>query len=322
MTDVIRESWLTIKNNIKKKLKKGYVLLIVPNTKAPIRNLPIPYFVFLSFFVLFSINLYFLIRYPFRISEIIKLEYKVYCLREVISKQDKVLRRIDPCLSVTQELEKKLNEQNRFFAEMEQQYNVVRNRKNISIKKIGLVHLPQYTLSSTDQDFSKLGVLNNNLDYLEKEVEATFSSLNSLFTKYKAYDRQLDFTPTIWPLVHQRRISSGYGYRRHPVYKRSIKHQGLDIPARYGTPVRATAEGKITIAGSKGGYGLLVEIDHGYGYKTRYGHNSRLVVKKGRWVKKGQIIAYAGSTGTSTGPHVHYEVRINNVPVNPRPYMK
>ena len=178
MTDVIRESWLATKKSIRKKLKKGYVLLIVPNSKAPIRNLTIPYFIFLSFFILFGINLYFLVRYPFRISEIIKLEYKAYSLREVISKQDKALRRIDPCLRVTHDLEKKLNEQNRFYAEMEQQYNVVRNRKNRSNKNVSLVHLPQYTLSSTDQDFSKLGVLNNNLDYLEKEVEATSSSLS------------------------------------------------------------------------------------------------------------------------------------------------
>ncbi len=326
MEDVISDFWIKTKKNINKKLKKGYLMMVIPNTKGPISYLNIPYLIFVFFFLLLGINFYFLFRYPFRISEVMKLEYRIYCLREVISKQDKDLRRIDPCLKMTKEIEKKLNEANRFFLDMEQEYQVVHNRtanvKRTDQRNYRLVHLPQYKLSSSDQDFSKLAILNNNLDYLEQELETTSSSLENLLAKYKAYDRRLDFTPTIWPLARDRRISSSFGYRRHPVYKQIIKHQGIDIPTRYGTPVRATAEGKVTIAGIQGGYGLLIEINHGYGYRTRYGHNSRLAVKVGQWVKKGQVIAYAGSSGISTATHVHYEVRVNNVPVNPRLYLK
>lgn len=302
--------------------KKGYYLMIVPNKKGKICSVHIPYLIIISFFLLLGINFYFLARYPFRISQIWKLEYHIYNLRQIIARQDKELRRLDPCLKSTQEIEVKLNRANRFHVEMEREYNRLRTRKTSNDPLVFReVHLPRYHLSSADQDLSKLEILNSNLNYLEEEIDFTSQSLNSLLAKYKAYDRQMDFTPTIWPLARDRRISSSFGYRRHPVYNRRMLHQGLDIPTRVGTPVRATAEGKVTIAGARGGYGLLVEIDHGYGYRTRYGHNSRLAVKVGQWVKKGQVIAYAGNTGTSTGPHVHYEVRVNNVPVNPVPYL-
>lgn len=310
------------KRQSKIKKKKGYYLMIVPNKKGETCSLYIPYLIFVSFFLILGVNCYFLFRYPFRISEIWRLEHHIYSLRQIIAQQDKELRRLDPCLKTTQEIEAKLNLANRFIVDMEWEYNRLRNRKTSGDRKeYREVYLPGYQLSSADQDLTKLEVLNRNLEYLEEEISFTSQSLDSLLAKYKAYDRQMDFTPTIWPLARERQISSGFGYRRHPIYKEIIYHQGIDIPTRIGTPVRATAEGKVTIAGVRGGYGLLVEIDHGYGYRTRYGHNSRLAVKVGQWVKKGQIIAYAGSTGTSTGPHVHYEVRVNNVPVNPVPYL-
>jgi murein DD-endopeptidase MepM/ murein hydrolase activator NlpD len=99
-------------------------------------------------------------------------------------------------------------------------------------------------------------------------------------------------------------------------------HEGIDIAARTGTLVRATAAGTVTIARRYGNYGLLVEIKHGsYNLTTRYAHNSKLLVKEGQKVKKGDLIAYVGSTGKSTGPHLHYEVRIGNKPVNPKNYL-
>ncbi|NLM37741.1 MAG: M23 family metallopeptidase [Firmicutes bacterium] len=296
--------------------------MIIPNNKGKVNSLNIPYAVFISFFIIMAANLYFIVRYPFRISEIWELERHVYDLRQIIAKQDKELRRLDPCLKATQMMAGKINTANRFFVDMEIEYNRLRNKKTgektLTYRE---VYLPGYRLSSADQDYSKLALLNSNLSYLEEELAFTSSALDDLLDKYKAYDRQLDFTPTIWPLARDRRISSGFGYRRHPVHKRVIFHHGIDIPSRIGTPVRATAEGTVTYAGTRGGYGLLVEINHGNGYRTRYGHNSRLAVRVGQKVKKGQIIAYVGNTGTSTGPHVHYEVRLNNVPVDPTPYL-
>ncbi len=117
-----------------------------------------------------------------------------------------------------------------------------------------------------------------------------------------------------WPVSG--RISSPFGSRWGRM------HNGLDIAVNTGTPVRAAADGRVTFAGWNGGYGILVIIDHGNNVETRYAHNSRLNVKVGQSVTRGQIIAYSGNTGNSTGPHVHFEIRYRNNPVNPQNYLK
>ena len=125
--------------------------------------------------------------------------------------------------------------------------------------------------------------------------------------------------PSGWPV--RGRVSSPFGPRKSPFSKRQIFHEGIDIAAPSGTPVLASAAGTVVTACYNAGYGNLVVIDHGDGYQTAYGHNSKLFVKAGQKVKKGQKIANVGSTGRSTGPHLHYEVRLNGKPVNPRKYM-
>lgn len=122
--------------------------------------------------------------------------------------------------------------------------------------------------------------------------------------------------PSIWPTKGV--ITSSFGGRVDPVYGGSATHEGLDIANDYGTPIMATAAGTVTFAGStSGGYGNLVEIDHGNGFVTRYGHTSVVLVHEGMQVKQGDTIALMGSTGKSTGSHLHYEVNINGVAVDP-----
>ena len=122
-------------------------------------------------------------------------------------------------------------------------------------------------------------------------------------------------TPGIWPVSGV--VSSHFGFRVSPGGIGSTYHEGLDIASSYGNPVHATANGRITQAGWVNGYGYLVEIDHGNGIKTRYGHNSALLVSVGNQVVQGQTISLIGSTGNSTGPHCHYEVRVNGEAVDP-----
>lgn len=112
-------------------------------------------------------------------------------------------------------------------------------------------------------------------------------------------------------------VTSDYGYRNTGIEGASTFHKGIDLAAPYGTPIYASAEGKISFAGSSDGYGLLVKIKHDGGVETRYGHCSTLLVSSGEYVEKGQVIALVGSTGTSSGNHVHFEVRINGEPVDP-----
>jgi len=119
------------------------------------------------------------------------------------------------------------------------------------------------------------------------------------------------------------KMTSGYSIRRfHPISKRYKAHTGIDYGAPRGTPIMATANGRVTFSGWKGGYGKLLIVKHANGYQTYYGHCSRLLKKRGQLVEQGQVIARVGSTGISTGPHVHYEVRVNGKPINPNKVKK
>lgn len=125
--------------------------------------------------------------------------------------------------------------------------------------------------------------------------------------------------PSIWPVVGF--VSSSFGGRSSPFGRGGQFHKGLDISNRMGTPVLAPAQGTVILAGLDGAYGNSVEINHGGGIITKYGHMQRYSVQNGQWVKRGEIIGYIGMTGRTTGPHLHYEVRLNGVPVNPMRYI-
>lgn len=126
-------------------------------------------------------------------------------------------------------------------------------------------------------------------------------------------------TPSGWPARGW--LTSVFGMRNSPFTGKEKMHEGLDIAARTGTDIMVTADGVVSRVATAAGYGKLVVVDHGYGYRTYYGHNSKIYVKVGDRVKKGDVIAAVGNTGISTGPHVHYEVRVNGVPVNPKNYL-
>ncbi|MGD9562642.1 MAG: M23 family metallopeptidase [Pyrinomonadaceae bacterium] len=126
--------------------------------------------------------------------------------------------------------------------------------------------------------------------------------------------------PTIW--AHMGKINNEFGFRRNPFGGRAYEfHAGMDIDGERGDTVIAPAGGTVTEAGWKGGYGQMIEIDHGNGLKTRYGHLSKIEVSAGDTLSRGQLIAYVGSTGRSTGPHLHYELRLNDRPINPRRFL-
>ncbi|AIS52955.1 membrane-bound metallopeptidase [Thermoanaerobacter kivui] len=126
----------------------------------------------------------------------------------------------------------------------------------------------------------------------------------------------------LWPVPSSDAITSPFGMRYHPILQQNRMHTGIDIAAKTGDPIVAAADGQVIFAGYYGGYGYAIIIDHGDEISTLYAHNSVLLVKEGDTVKRGQVIAKAGSTGLSTGPHLHFEVRKNGVPVNPTDWLK
>ena len=156
----------------------------------------------------------------------------------------------------------------------------------------------------------RLSTRRSSIDLLAETMRREFPGAASY-----ASDSAPHTTPSIWPAAGY--VSSPYGLR----FNGTEFHQGIDIAAEMGTPIVATADGVVTAAGWNGGYGNMVDVDHGGGIVTRYGHASALAVTVGQQVRRGEVIAYVGSTGRSTGPHVHYEVRVNGAPVNPAAYL-
>jgi murein DD-endopeptidase MepM/ murein hydrolase activator NlpD len=128
------------------------------------------------------------------------------------------------------------------------------------------------------------------------------------------------YTPSVWPVVGH--ITDSFGARLDPFSGEGAFHTGIDVASDYGAPVHATADGVVTIAENHTGYGRLVVIDHGFGITTWYAHLSAYSAIPGTRVKRGEVIGYTGISGRATGPHVHYEVRLNNAPVNPWRYMR
>ncbi len=156
-------------------------------------------------------------------------------------------------------------------------------------------------------------------DGLDQTIERLKGSVKESGRHVKRLSFRYAMMPSMSPVYGP--LSSSYGWRFHPVQGRMAFHQGIDIPGWIGAPIRAAADGIVLYSGWSRGFGQVVVIDHFYGYRTIYAHSSKLVARRGDTVQKGQVIAEVGNTGHSTGPHVHYEVRRYDQPVDPIPYL-
>lgn len=170
---------------------------------------------------------------------------------------------------------------------------------------------------SRSEAYTLLKNANKKADKLTVRLAAQSKSLKELEKIADNKSEMLTSIPAIRPLKNMYSVTSGFGRRYHPILKRLRAHTGVDITAPKGTPVYATADGTVTSESPGGGYGLTIVINHGYTYKTLYAHLSKKAVKPGQKVKRGQVIGYVGSTGMSTGAHLHYEVIKNGQRVNP-----
>jgi murein DD-endopeptidase MepM/ murein hydrolase activator NlpD len=161
--------------------------------------------------------------------------------------------------------------------------------------------------------------VNRDLSALGQEINSRERSLKELKAFIEEKASVLAATPTILPV--KGRVTAGYGYRKSPFTGQRELHEGLDIAAPYGSPIVATADGIVTFAGPLAGYGNVVFVDHGHGFSTFYAHCSSYRVREAQRVRRGEVIAFVGTTGRTTGPHVHYEVHVNGVISNPMKYM-
>lgn len=294
--------------------------MVVPNSQGDVKSINIPFFAMLIIISIIVINVYYLCDYQSRVIKIKKLNNEISDKQYRITQLSKDLERIEPSLKKTEELTEQINRQKKLAAEIRTFYQSVRHKVghrtgvSRSIRPVSLIP-PSREDKTENKGGYNLQLLDNNLKFLEEQIPVAEEDLNKLMRELKDFSAEYDHTPTIWPT--NGRITSGYGRRIHPITQKVQVHNGVDIRVRKGTSVKAAADGVVEFSGYRGGYGWTVILRHGHGYKTLYAHNSDLLVKVGQRVKKGSAIALSGNSGTSTGPHLHYEVWVNNQRTNP-----
>lgn len=209
-----------------------------------------------------------------------------------------------------------LNELDENKQEIEDKKSQIENKK---VEQEELKLLLEKDSESLNNDKIEVENLKSELEKEENELELEIEKIAS---QSVVNGESQVISSGSWPVPGYSRISSPYGYRIHPIFNTKKMHTGIDIPAPTGTPTVSIDAGKVIFSGDKGGYGKTVMIQHDDGKVTLYAHNSELLVSVGQRVQKGQVIAKIGSTGNSTGPHLHFEVRINGNHVNPVPYIQ
>lgn len=244
-------------------------------------------------------------------------------------KEKRLKREIEQLTLQYELLNKRMEQVSLVLADLQERddnlYRVIFEAEPIpdDIRKAGFGGVDRYR-SFLNYDNGKLIMeTTKKLDKISKQLYIQSKSFDEVFKLAKNKEEMLQSIPAIQPIENKKlkHMASGYGWRMHPIYKIQHFHTGMDFAAPSGTPIYATGNGTIIRADAgERGYGLHVVINHGYGYQTLYGHMSRIVVKPGQKVKRGDLLGYVGSTGTSTAPHLHYEVIKGGNKVNPINY--
>ncbi|RED95608.1 peptidoglycan DD-metalloendopeptidase family protein [Marinoscillum furvescens] len=228
-------------------------------------------------------------------------------------------------------LSKEVNDANEMLASLQERddniYRVIMGVEPIpeEIRTAGFGGANRYK-NLLDQGLEREQLVMENyqrIDQLKKQMYIQTKSYDEIMALAKDKELLLASLPAIQPVSNEnlKRLSSGFGYRIDPILKVRKPHNGVDFSLPQGTPIYATGDGTVKFTRSSyTGYGKQIEIDHGFGYTTKYAHLSEFVVKRGQKVKRGELIAYSGNTGKSTAPHLHYEVKIDGKPVDPVHY--
>ncbi len=289
----------------KRRRKKSFTLMIIPHDSSNPRTHKINKAVILIIVILIvGIITGSVILYRISSNRLTKVKH-LEVLEEVTEQQKAQLKELES-------LKKKIKE----LEEVEKKLKQILGIKG-SIQtptKASAIPLNLKTYSDLETFDTQRKIL--EMKAILKEKEEALAYIEKEINRRKSI---LAVTPSRWPSFGI--ITSGYGWRIHPIFRRRHFHEGIDIVSFWGTPVYATADGFVIYTGWKSGYGKTIEISHGRGISTFYAHLSSIKVNSGTYVKKGQLIGLVGSTGTSIGPHLHYEVRRNGVAVNPTPYL-
>ena len=311
---------------IKKRFGKGFTFLIVPNTGGAVKSYAIPFSLALLIIGIIGFNLYIFVGYTTQIGQIQEFRTKIKTRDEKIDSLLSEQREVRPTLQKSYQMVEDLSELKQERSRILSTWRNVLQKggRSTTTSRGTIIRNTSYNLSTRprveNETKSELADLSYNMNQVEGFIKEEAQSQHQLWVDLLAYERRLDHTPSIWPV--RSFITSLFGFRLHPTLGYYKEHTGIDLQARYGSRVAAAADGRVAFSGYKSGYGYTVILDHEYGYQTLYGHNSKLLVRVGQVIKKGQIISLSGNSGTSTGPHLHYEVHVNNHAVNPSSFLR
>ena len=297
---------------------KKYTIMVIPSNSSRTRRLSITrsmvVLLFFAFTSLVGTTFYLTNERIVLVENLAKLsplQRQNQTQKELLEKFNVKLLSIDNNLIQLKQLEDQL----RIMASLK----VDKRNDDFGVGGVTKQALPDDLEKLTPSDQRFIRRLNRQFQDIEKRAAEQESAYKDLLRVFRDRSVLLAHTPSVWPVKGW--LSSSFGYRRSPFTNRREFHAGIDIVAREGTPIYAPADGVVISTKRAGGFGKLLKIQHMQGIVTTFAHNSVNLVKVGQRVRRGDMIAKVGSTGRSTGPHLHYEVRINGVAVNPRLYI-
>lgn len=307
-----------MKQNTPKPDRREYTLMIVPHHGKSVFSIRIPIktvkYTAIALGICLTILSGTLLNYRYQANIATQEKYELNQLREVNNKQHADLEEL---AKATADLQQNMNRLNQLDTDLR---HMVNSGEISDTSRSAPPRLTNYNGQggpNVQPNIADLKNLVKELKAAANEREYSLYTLKNLLTEKQ---ERLAVTPSIWPANGE--VTSRFGWRSSPWGAGSGDwHPGIDIANESGTPIVAAADGTVVSSSWYGGYGNMVEIDHGNGIVTIYGHTSQMLVTPGQQVKKGQLIARMGSTGYSTGPHVHYEVRVNGTAVNPSSFL-
>lgn len=286
--------------------KQTYTLFVASNQRGTVRRITVPLYAIHVLAVLAVVGG---ITVMAAVASYTRMLWKVGNYNALLLKQDHLQRQYQQLQNTVKDTDQRLSSLQSLATEVAMTY--------------GFMYLRTSPFGLTESAVAQEAPLEHTLDefnFLAKSVTTAGLSSNGPRLMPTLGLGEMTFSPTLWPVVG--RITAAFGERLDPFSGEGAFHTGVDIAAEYGEGVRAAADGVVIEAAVHSGYGRLVIIDHGFGVSTWYGHLSTFTVPTGIHVKRGDIIGYVGVSGRTTGPHVHYEVRINDAPVNPMRYLR
>lgn len=304
---------------IKKLFKERFTLVVIPHSGKKTKQFkfykPIVYFTlifFTSTSIFFITSTFYLFNKRSQLIEDLQIKNgDIKGLNSIISQQD---IEISELKRTTQVVKSKLSQLYELEDKVRTMVGLKSNENTIPVTSRAISSISN---ALSEEEFYDLVDLtdDNSVDTITSLIDSEKENYDEFVKEVEEQLKYLESVPDKWPVIG--RITSKFGYRRHPISNRRDFHKGIDIANTSGTNIISAASGIVTYSGWNGGYGKVVIISHGYGYKSVYAHNKNNLVKVGDRVTKGQVIAQLGNTGKSTGPHVHFEIHYKGKQIDP-----